>query len=114
MEDLLGRDTVDLRSDDVAGLVRDKVVLVTGAGGQHRRGNFAGNWPATIPSGCCWWSNPEGSLFNIESELNDRGQQHVIVPLVADILDGDRMRFIFERYGPQRWFSMRQPTSMSS
>ena len=33
IEDLLGRDSVDLRCDEVGSLVRDKVVLVTGAGG---------------------------------------------------------------------------------
>ncbi|MBI2814398.1 MAG: polysaccharide biosynthesis protein [Opitutae bacterium] len=100
VEDLLGRDTVDLRSDDVAALVRDKVILVTGAGGSigaELCRQIAGYHPQRL----LLVEQAEGSLFNIEAELNERGQQHLIVPLVADIMDADRMRFIFERYTPQ-------------
>ncbi|MDP2138541.1 MAG: polysaccharide biosynthesis protein, partial [Candidatus Didemnitutus sp.] len=43
----------------------------------------------------------EGSLYTIESELNEGGYKNMIVPHVADVLDAPRMQFIFERYRPQ-------------
>lgn len=100
VEDLLGRATVDLQSPDVAELVRDKIVMVTGAGGSIGS-ELCRQLVAYNPQRLLLVEQSEGSLFYIESELNDRGYQHMIVPLVADILDLPRMRFIFERYEPQ-------------
>jgi len=100
VEDLLGRATVDLRSDNVAELVRDKVVLVTGAGGSIGS-ELCRQLAAYNPQRLLLVEQAEGSLFYIEAELNERGYQHVIVPLVADILDLPRMRFIFDRFKPQ-------------
>jgi FlaA1/EpsC-like NDP-sugar epimerase len=100
MEDLLGRDSVDLRSDEVGALVRDKVVLVTGAGGSIGT-ELCRQLAAYNPKRLLLVEQAEGSLFVIESELNDRGHRSLIVPLVADILDLPRMSFIFDRYSPQ-------------
>jgi len=100
VEDLLGRASVDLRNDNVAELVRDKVVLVTGAGGSIGS-ELCRQLSAYNPQRLLLVEQAEGSLFYIESELNERGFQHMIVPLVADILDLPRMRFIFDRFQPQ-------------
>jgi FlaA1/EpsC-like NDP-sugar epimerase len=43
----------------------------------------------------------EGNLFLIEQELNELGLGTIGVPLVADILDGNRMEWIYHRYGPE-------------
>lgn len=100
VEDLLGRATVDLRSDNVAELVRDKVVMVTGAGGSIGS-ELCRQLVAYNPQRLLLVEQAEGSLFYIEAELNERGYQHAIMPLVADILDLPRMRFIFDRFKPQ-------------
>jgi len=100
VEDLLGRATVDLRSDNVAALVSDKVVMVTGAGGSIGS-ELCRQLVAYNPQRLLLVEQAEGSLFYIEAELNERGYQSVIVPLVADILDQPRMRFIFDRFKPQ-------------
>jgi FlaA1/EpsC-like NDP-sugar epimerase len=100
VEDLLGRASVDLRSDAVASLVQDKVVLVTGAGGSigsELCRQLAGYNPRRL----LLVEQAEGSLFLIEMELNESGFQHRSVPLVADILDLPRMEAIFTRYAPQ-------------
>ena len=100
VEDLLGRAAVDLRSDNVAALVSDKVVMVTGAGGSIGS-ELCRQLVAYNPQRLLLVEQAEGSLFYIEAELNERGYQHAIVPLVADILDLPRMRFIFDRFKPQ-------------
>lgn len=100
VEDLLGRASVDLRSPDVAALVADKVVLVTGAGGSigsELCRQLAGYHPRRL----LLVEQAEGSLFLIESELNARGFQHLILPLVADILDVPRMRAILGHHRPK-------------
>lgn len=100
VEDLLGRASVDLRSEDIAELVRDRVILVTGAGGSIGS-ELCRQIAAYQPERVLLVEQSEGALFNVESELNDRGHQSTIVPLVADILDTPRMHAIFERFKPQ-------------
>ncbi len=100
VEDLLGRATVDLRSDDVAALVRDRVVMVTGAGGSIGA-ELCRQLAAYAPQRLLLVEQSEGGLFTIESELNGLGYRNTIVPLVADILDVPRMHFIFDRFKPQ-------------
>jgi FlaA1/EpsC-like NDP-sugar epimerase len=100
VEDLLGRASVDLRSPEVQKMVQGKVVLVTGAGGSigsELCRQIAGYTPHSL----LLVEQCEGALFNIESELNQLGHQHTIIPLVADILDEGRMQHIIRTYSPQ-------------
>lgn len=100
VDDLLGRATVDLRSDDVAEMMTGKVVLVTGAGGSIGS-ELCRQIAAYQPQRLLLVEQSECALFTIESELIERGYQHTIVPLVADILDEPRMHAIFSRFKPQ-------------
>jgi len=100
VDDLLGRATVDLRSEDIAELMRDKVVLVTGAGGSIGS-ELCRQIAAYQPQRLLLVEQSEGALFVIESELNERGYGATIVPLVADILDAPRMQSIFQRFKPE-------------
>jgi len=100
VEDLLGRQSVDLKSDEVAKLIDGKVVLVTGAGGSIGS-ELCRQVCAYNPQRVLLVEQAEGSLFIIESELNQLGYQHRIVPLVADILDQPRMTAILKLYAPQ-------------
>ena len=100
LEDLLGRAAIDLRDPKVADLVRGRIVLVTGAGGSigsELCRQLAGYHPQRL----LLVEQAEGSLFQIESELNAHGFQHTVVPLVADIMDLPRMRGILGRHRPQ-------------
>jgi FlaA1/EpsC-like NDP-sugar epimerase len=100
VEDLLGREQVDLKNPAVSDLLSGKVVLVTGAGGSigaELCRQIAGYNPQRL----LLVEQAEGSLFTIENELLERGYQHAIVPLVADITDVERMRSILTRYRPE-------------
>lgn len=100
VEDLLGRASVDLRSEEVAALMKDKVVLVTGAGGSIGS-ELCRQIVGYQPQRLLMVEQAEGALFHIENELVEAGHRATVVPLVADILDLPRMKSIFDRFTPQ-------------
>lgn len=98
--DLLGRAPVKLETHNIAGILRQKVVMVTGAGGSI--GSELCRQIATFsPKRLLLVEQSEAAAFMIEQELVALGHGGIVVPLVADILDAERMRFIFERWGPE-------------
>ncbi|MSU47938.1 MAG: polysaccharide biosynthesis protein, partial [Opitutus sp.] len=100
VQDLLGRDVVDLDSAGIKQALEDKVVMVTGAGGSIGA-ELCRQIVALNPKRLLMVEQSEGALFLIEQELIEQGFGGVIVPLVADILDRPRIGYIFGRYRPQ-------------
>ena len=99
VQDLLGRDPVDLDSVGIRKLVEGRVILVTGAGGSIG-GELCRQIAALNPRRLLMVEQAEGSLFNIEQELNDLGLGAIALPLIGDVLDRERMEFIFARHRP--------------
>jgi FlaA1/EpsC-like NDP-sugar epimerase len=100
IEDLLGREPVCLETERISELIRDKVVMVTGAGGSigsELCRQIAGYHPMRL----LLIERCEVQIFPIEQELLALGYGAQIVPLVADILDEERMAAIFRRLHPQ-------------
>lgn len=100
VQDLLGRDVVDLDTKGIKSALEAKVVLVTGAGGSIGT-ELCRQIVAMNPKRLLLVEQSEAALFLIEQELNEHGFSGVIVPLVADILDRPRIEYIFVRYQPQ-------------
>jgi len=99
IEDLLGREPVQLETDYIRRTLKDEVVMVTGAGGSI--GSELCRQIATYkPRRLLLVERSEVQLFPIEQELIRLGHGEVIVPLIADILDSERMRSIFAQYRP--------------
>lgn len=100
IEDLLGREAVTLETDNLAGLLKDKVVMVTGAGGSigselvRQIVNFQ-------PSKILLAERSEFFLFEIERELIELDSNTELVPLIADVTDVERVRQIFDIYRPE-------------
>ena len=99
IQDLLGRQPVKIDREPILSLLKNKVVLVTGAGGSigselcRQIGNFN-------PQRLVMIDHSEYLLFEIEQELLERGFGGMILPLVGNILDQERMAGIFERHKP--------------
>jgi FlaA1/EpsC-like NDP-sugar epimerase len=100
IEDLLGRERIDLETERIRDLVRDKVVMITGAGGSIGS-ELCRQIVGYHPSRLLLVERCEVQMFQIEQVLLDQGCDSKIVPLVADILDSERMHGIFERFRPQ-------------
>lgn len=100
IEDLLGREPVQLDEQTVMDFVTGKSVMVTGAGGSIGS-ELARQVACFNPSQLLLVERAEFALFEIETELRERWPTLTLLPLVADICDEGRMRAIFEMYHPQ-------------
>ena len=99
IQDLLGRECIDLQTDRIRELVQDKVVVVTGAGGSIGS-ELCRQIAGFAPRQLLMVERSEFLLFQIEQELLGLGLGSAILPLVADILDPARMAGIFQRFKP--------------
>jgi FlaA1/EpsC-like NDP-sugar epimerase len=100
VQDLLGRERVDLEAENIRNVLVSRVVLVTGAGGSI--GSELCRQIATCqPKQLLLVERSEPSLFQIEQELIGLGHSTRIVPLVGDIMDRARMKQIFSTCQPQ-------------
>ncbi len=100
VEDLLGREPVVLNLEEIAGYLRDQVVLVTGAGGSigseicRQIANFSPKRLVLVGHG-------ENSIFDIEQELLDTFPALEAEAEIADIKDRTRMDLIFNTHRPK-------------
>lgn len=100
IEDLLGREPVDLNTDKIRSMIQGKVVMVTGAGGsigsELCRQIFSHN-----PSRLLMIERCEVQLYNIEMEVRQGGLSNGnLLGLIADVCDSERMDEILSRYSP--------------
>jgi FlaA1/EpsC-like NDP-sugar epimerase len=99
VEDLLGREPVEVDLESIAGYVTGEVVLVTGAGGSI--GSELCRQIARVgPTRLVLVDNSEPGLFEIERELVDEREFHATAAVLADVGNGTKMRQVFEKYRP--------------
>jgi len=99
IEDLLGRDPVNLDETSLAEFLQDKTVMVTGAGGSI--GSEICSQVARFGAGrVLMVERAEFALFDADRATRASCPETEIVPLVADICDESRMRALFEAYRP--------------
>jgi FlaA1/EpsC-like NDP-sugar epimerase len=100
INDLLRREAVQLDLDLIEAFVKDKIILVTGAGGSigsemcRQLCNFKPKLLLLI-------EQAENPLFEIERELHSQFPQVAIKAIICDITDKIRVDEIFEKYKPQ-------------
>lgn len=100
IEDLLGREPVQLDDKNLHEFLTGKVVMVTGAGGSI--GSEIVRQVAEFnPKLIVLVERAEYMLFQIERELAKNFSDILFIPLLADIADEPRMREIFVEYKPQ-------------
>lgn len=100
LEDLLGREPVQLDTASIAGYTEGRCVVVTGAGGSIGS-ELCRQIMRFQPEKLILLGKGENSIFAIENELKNRPEPVEIVPIIADVRDEIRMRNIFEKHRPQ-------------
>jgi FlaA1/EpsC-like NDP-sugar epimerase len=103
IEDLLRRSPVLLDHTGIRNLIRDQVVVVTGAGGSIGA-ELCRQILNQAPRLLLLIDRSEVQLFQIEQELIERGASGVVVPLVADVVDAVRIRKILRSHRPDVLF----------
>ena len=101
--DLLSRAPVNLDNRTTRQLVRDKTVMITGAGGSIGS-ELARQIASFEPKVLLLYERHENSLYNIHKELDDKKYSFQIIPLIGDITDAQRLAAVLERYRPQILF----------
>jgi FlaA1/EpsC-like NDP-sugar epimerase len=99
VEDLLGREQVYLEEKNLTQFLGGKTVMITGAGGSIGS-ELARQVLRFQPSHLLLLERAEFALFNIHRELAETVPNVKVVPVVADISDGSRLRSIFREYRP--------------
>jgi FlaA1/EpsC-like NDP-sugar epimerase len=100
IQDLLGRKPVELDTQNIRQVLNKRVVLVTGAGGSIGS-ELCRQIAMFDPQRLLLLDQSEVQLFAIEQELLELGYSGQVLPLVADILDLPRMRYVLKRFGPE-------------
>jgi len=100
INDLLGREAVHLELDLIESYVRDKIILVTGAGGSIGS-EMCRQLCYFEPKRLLLIEQAENPLFHIERELKNKFPTVVLKALVCNITDKNRVNKIFETFRPQ-------------
>ena len=100
IDDLLGRAAAELNSSEIQQILVGRVIAVTGAGGSIGS-ELCRQILSYGPKSLLLIEQCEGQLFQIEQELVAAGHQGLLVPLVADICDADRIKKIFAEHHPE-------------
>ncbi len=99
-EDLLGRDPVDLDLKSIGDYLKDRVVLVTGAGGSIGS-ELCRQIAQFKPKNLILFDNTENSLFHIEMEFRHRFQNLSITPVLGSIQHWVFLGKLFLDHRPQ-------------
>ncbi len=99
VQDLLGRERVEADTEDIRHALEGRTVLVTGAGGSIGS-ELCRQIAACQPARLLLLDRAEPQTFLIEQELIGLGHARRITPIVADILDQERIDPIFAKYRP--------------
>src|SRR5436190_1692418 len=100
VEDVLGREQVEVDFDQVASYLAGQTVLVTGAGGSIGA-ELCRQIARVAPARLILVDSAETPLFEIERELVDERDFTPAVPKLVDVKDEKAMRReVFEKYRP--------------
>lgn len=100
IEDLLGRDPIEVNVDEIIGYVKDKVVMVTGGGGSigsELCRQIAGHGARQLIIVDIY----ENNAYDIQQELKVKHPDLDLVVLIASVRNTARMQTIFKTYRPE-------------
>ncbi len=100
IEDILGRESIKIKSPQADTEIQGKAVLITGAGGSIGS-ELCRQVLRFKPDKLIIVDHTENNLFMIEEELTSKYGFVATVPIVADIRDKSTMKGVFKRYKPE-------------
>jgi len=99
LEDLLGRETIELDKKAISAYLRGKCVLVTGAGGSIGS-ELCRQVAQEKPSLLIIFDNGEFNLYSIDLELRNIYPDLNIITVLGDVKNKDRIDWVFRKFNP--------------
>jgi FlaA1/EpsC-like NDP-sugar epimerase len=103
IEDLLGREPVDMELPELAAELKSRSVMVTGAAGSIGA-ELSRQIALHSPDRLVLVDQAETPLVELERELVERFPELALVPAVADVTDSRAVTRLFEAHMPQQVF----------
>ena len=100
IEDLLGREPIQINSEEVLGYVSDRVVLVTGGGGSIG-GELCRQIAAHHPRQMIILDIYENNAYEVQQELMRQYPELNLVVLIGSVRNTSRVNSVFETYRPE-------------
>lgn len=100
INDLLGRDPVNLDMENIGKLIEGRRVMVTGAGGSIGSEICRQLLPFR-PAALILLGRGENRIFFIEREFRSKFPSVQLIPVIANVTDRDRMTQVFEATRPE-------------
>lgn len=100
IEDLLGRDEVELHTEEIAGYIQNEIILVTGGGGSIGS-ELCRQLAKFKPKKLIIFDMYENNAYELENELKSKYKDKLNIEVViGSIRDKERLRQIFSQYKP--------------
>ena len=100
VQDLLGRDSVNVDLSQIAGYLQDKTVLVTGGGGSIGS-ELCRQIAQHSPKRLIIFDIYENNAYDIQQELRRAHSELDLVTLIGSVRDTERVDLVFKRYHPE-------------
>ncbi len=100
VEDLLGRDTIEVNMEEIFQYIRGKTILITGGGGSigsELCRQIAGHEPRQL----IIFDIYENNAYDIEQELKEKYPYLNLKVLIGSVRDSRRIQQVFEIYQPE-------------
>src|SRR4030066_2391719 len=99
IEDILGREPINIKIPEVVSEIKDKIIMVTGAGGSIGS-EICRQIIRFKPEKIILVDHSENNLFLILEELDNKFAFVSTVPIVIDIRNKQALRSVFNKYKP--------------
>lgn len=100
VEDLLGRDPVELDMASISKELTHKTILVTGAGGSIGS-EICRQVCKFTPDRIMLLGHGENSIYHIHQELTGLYKEEIeVIPIIADVQDKERMKEVMQAFKP--------------
>jgi len=99
IEDLLGREPIEVNVDEIIGYVKNKVILVTGGGGSIG-GELCRQIAQHEPKRLIIFDIYENGAYEIQQELKQKHPELELVVLIGSVRNTYRVKEVFKEYRP--------------
>ena len=104
LEDLLGRDEINLDNQRVCEFIRGKTVMITGSGGSIGS-ELCRQMMTFKPANLIMLDHAEFNLYQIDNELKGLKNYKATKAVLGDIRDQERMEWVFNAFKPDIVFN---------